>query len=266
MLADKIEAIGRAPLVVLDTLARAVWQDLAAGRLTEAEADAIVTAIEERRRAARRPAGGLSVPQVVVMRESEKRVPAGNVEARAQVPARGPRQLVLRIPRPASYDRARSRERRRRLAYSGPLPARLAAAFTPAEMAVLRIVADEHRDRGGCARSVDEIAARAGVCRRTVQNALRHAARLELISIEERRPPGCRNLTNIVRVVSREWLAWLERVGKARGHGIGCKPVHTTENKDFSRDSVGNGGTATASATRRPHDRGPNRARRQGAV
>src|ERR687883_549535 len=69
MLADKIEAIGRAPLAVLDTLARAVWQDLATGQLTEAEADAIVTAIEERRRAARRPAGGLSVPKVVVVRE-----------------------------------------------------------------------------------------------------------------------------------------------------------------------------------------------------
>ena len=67
MLADKIEAIGRAPLAALDTLARAVWQDLAAGRVTEAEADAIVTAIEERRRAARRPTGGPSVPRVAVV-------------------------------------------------------------------------------------------------------------------------------------------------------------------------------------------------------
>jgi hypothetical protein len=136
--------------------------------------------------------------------------------------------LVFRIPRPATYDRAKSHERRRRLAYSGPMPASLAARFTPAEVAVLRVIADEHRDRGGCARSVDEIAARAGVCRRTVQNALRHAERLGLVMITERRQSANRNLPNIVRVVSREWLAWLEH----RGRG-GCKTVHATEKVGF---------------------------------
>jgi hypothetical protein len=166
-----------------------------------------------------------------------------------------------------TVDRIRSRERRRRLAYSGPLPARLAAAFTPAEVAVLRIVADEHRDRGGCARSIDEIAARAGVCRRTVQNALRHAEHLGLVSIMERRREGARNLPNVVRVVSREWLVWLKHHTKAREQQVtGCKAVHPTENKSFSRDSAGNEGKATASATRRHYDRGPNRARCQGAV
>ncbi len=235
MLTNKIEAIARAPLASLDDLARAVWQDLAAGRVTEAEADAIVTAIEERRRAARKPVGGLSVPRVSVVREVEKRTPAGNVEARVQTPARGLRQLVLRISSPATYDRTRSRERRRRLAYSGPLPARLAAAFTPAEVAVLRIVADEHRDRSGCARSIGEIAARAGVCVRTVQNALRHAERLGLVTITERRQKGARSLPNIVRVVSQEWLAWIERSGKARERrGIGCKTVQATDSLEFS--------------------------------
>src|SRR5919202_823260 len=153
-----------------------------------------------------------------VVREGERQAPAGNVagpRAPARAPARGPRQLVLRIPRPARYDRARSRERRRRLAYSGPIPAHLAQSFTPAEVAVLRIIADEHRDRGGCALCVDEIAARSGVCRRTVQNALRHAERLGLVSITERRREGARNLPNVVRVVSREWLAWIEHRAKA---------------------------------------------------
>src|SRR5919199_101081 len=95
-----------------------------------------------------------------------------------------------------------------------PLPAALATPFAPAEVAVLRIVADEHRERGGCDRSIDEIAARAGVCRRTVQNALRHAERLGLVSITERRREGAKNLTNVVRVVSREWLAWIEHHSK----------------------------------------------------
>jgi DNA-binding CsgD family transcriptional regulator len=154
---------------------------------------------------------------------------------------------VLRIPSPATYDRARSRERRCRLAYSGPMPAHLAQSFTPAEVAVLRIIADEHRDRSGCDRSVDEIAARAGVCRRTVQNALRHAERLGLVSITERRVVDRRNLPNIVRVVSREWLAWIEHHSKTRvrhgrasvpaarhgvrdvAHEIGCRTVHPTD-------------------------------------
>jgi hypothetical protein len=42
-----------------------------------------------------------------------------------------------------------------------------AVSFTPAEVAVLRLIADVHRDQGGGALSIDEIAAQAGVCRRT---------------------------------------------------------------------------------------------------
>ena len=182
------------------------------------------------------------------MRRSYRcRVHASRARARAGAPARGPRQLALRIPRSVTYDRARSRERRRRLAYSGPMPAHLVQSFTPTEVAVLRMVADEHRDRGGCDRSIDEIAARAGVCRRTVQNALCHAERLGLVSITERRIAGRRNLSNIVRIVSREWLAWIEhhsKTGARHGrtsvpaarhggrdvaHGIGCTTVHGTE-------------------------------------
>jgi hypothetical protein len=230
---EQIEAIGRAPLSALDGLARAVWADYAAGKLAEAKATALIEAIEGRRAALRRPVVRLSALQVVVVQEGAERSPAGNVEPRRAARS-GSRQLVLRIPRPATYDRAKSRERRRRLAYSGPMPASLAARFTPAEVAVLRVIADEHRDRGGCARSVDEIAARAGVCRRTVQNALRHAERLGLVMITERRQSANRNLPNIVRVVSREWLAWIER----RGRG-GCKTVHATEKVGFQEGLKG---------------------------
>src|SRR5918912_282566 len=168
MLTDKIEAIDRAPLAALDTLARAVWQDLGAGRLAEGEAHALAEAIEARRRALKRPVQAHSPLRISVVREGEKRAPAGNVAASrapAHAPARGPRQLVLRIPRPATYDRARSRERRRRLAYSGPMPSRLADQFTPGEMAVMKVVADEVRDHGKCDRALAEIAARAGVSR-----------------------------------------------------------------------------------------------------
>ena len=60
------------------------------------------------------------------------------------------------------------------------MPPALAARFTVGELAVLRIVGDEVRASGLCGLCIDAIAARAGVCRRTAQNAIRQAARLAL--------------------------------------------------------------------------------------
>ena len=52
----------------------------------------------------------------------------------------------------------------------------------------------------GCVRlCIDAIAARAGVCRRLAQNAIRQAARLGLLTIQERRREGQKNLPNVVR-------------------------------------------------------------------
>src|SRR3712207_3092860 len=114
---EQIETIMRAPAAALDALARAIWQDHAAGRLADAEAQQLAEAIEARRQALRRPAQGPSALKVAVVREEKQ--PAAS-EAPRGAPAlrrNGPRQLVLRIPRPANYDRARSLGRRRTLAY-----------------------------------------------------------------------------------------------------------------------------------------------------
>src|SRR4051794_41752101 len=94
------------------------------------------------------------------------------------------------------------------------MPPALACRFTVGELAVLRIVGDEVRQHGQCDRCVDELAARAGVCRSLVKNAIRTAARLGLLTVEERRRAGRRNLPNVVRIVSREW-----RGRRARGAG-----------------------------------------------
>src|SRR4051794_35857870 len=53
------------------------------------------------------------------------------------------------------------------------MPPSLACKFTVSELAVLRIIGDEVRQHGHCARCVDELAARAGVCRSMVKNAVR---------------------------------------------------------------------------------------------
>jgi len=105
------------------------------------------------------------------------------------------------------------------------MPPALAARFTVGELAVLRIVGDEVRASGLCGLCIDAIAARAGVCRRTAQNAIRQAARLGLLTIQERRREGQKNLPNIIRVISREWLAWL-RLGARR---IAASPARALE-------------------------------------
>jgi len=74
---------------------------------------------------------------------------------------------------------------------------------------VLRIVGDEIHSKGTCDRSLNEIAARAGVCRKLAQLTLRLAARDGLVTIERRPRPGRKNLSNIVRIISQAWLTWL---------------------------------------------------------
>src|SRR4051812_21011084 len=100
-------------------------------------------------------------------------------------------------------------------------------------LAVLRIIGDEVRQHRQCDRSIDELAARAGVCRRMVQNAVREAARLGLLTVEERRREGRRNLPNVVRIVSKDWMTWLVRGGRATSTKaaplIGCKKMHPTD-------------------------------------
>jgi hypothetical protein len=121
-----------------------------------------------------------------------------------------------------SPDRERSIRRRRQLAASGPLPPTMACHLTTGEQAVARIIADEVANKGSCDRSLDEIAARAGVCHKTAQRAMRrlgmgkHSGHdpivgMGWITIEERPVKGRKHLTNIVRIVADQWLMWIER-------------------------------------------------------
>jgi hypothetical protein len=91
----------------------------------------------------------------------------------------------------------------------------------------MRIVGDECRVHGCCTLHIDAIAARAGVHRTTVQNALREAQGREgrpgIITVQERRRRGQRSLTNIIRVVSREWRAWLHKGPSRSAMGVGSK-------------------------------------------
>jgi hypothetical protein len=77
-------------------------------------------------------------------------------------------------------------------------------------------------ERAATSAHVDAIAARAGTCRTVVKDAIREAQRLGLLVRIERRRAGWPWATNIIRICSREWLAWLRigpGVGKATTHG-----------------------------------------------
>jgi hypothetical protein len=133
--------------------------------------------------------------------------------------------------------RAVATERRRRLAYSGPLPPQLAARFTLGELAVLKIIRDEVEQFQVCNCFLAAIAARAGCCRELARRTLRKAEREGLLSIEERRRPGQVSLANVVRIVSPEWLAWIARGPKPKGVGpTNFGPTDTKiQNKGFRR-------------------------------
>ena len=180
---------GARTIAALEPLARALWQAFGAGAVTEADAETLSSLIEARK---------------AILRGDGSRKPRN--------PALGP----TAARRVASYNRGRSFERRRRLAASGPMPPTLAANFTVGELATLRIVRDEVSANGACERTLGEIAARAGVSVSTARNAMRLAARLGLVTVEERRIAYDRNLANLVRIVSPEWLFWIKAKRKGQ--------------------------------------------------
>ena len=108
---------------------------------------------------------------------------------------------------------------------SGAVPAKIAAAFTLGELAVLSVIAREVQRRGGaCGLPIDALAALAGVSRTTVQNSLRQARHLGLLEVKERRRRGLPSLTNVIKVISKEWSAWL----KLSSGGVGFKKLSPT--------------------------------------
>jgi hypothetical protein len=205
-------AISAANASELDQLVKAITAAWAAGTLDD-DAFSAAYAAAHRRRAD--------------LKEKPPRLPLQGGQGVAP-----PRRSIFPPRRSQkSPDRRRSIERRRRLAASGPMPPALAARFTTAELACLRVVSDEVRIHGVCSLTIAEIAARAGVCRTSCQNALRAAARAGMVHIEEQRQRGAKNLPNRVTITSTEWLTWLARGPK----GTGFKKVTPTVNRGFKR-------------------------------
>jgi hypothetical protein len=203
-------------LAQANDLSRKIWQAHAAETVSDDEAQALAEALHARRREVR-----------------ETIVPVGIPLGRATL-------FPPKRRHPVSPDRLASRDRRRLVAASGPMPPALARRFTTGQLAVLGIIGDEVERNGACGLCIDAIAARAGVCRRLAQAAIRLAEGDGLLTIQERRHQGRRNDPNVIRLLSREWLAWLKRrtasrTAVARG---GCKPLHPTDSLATNQGSL----------------------------
>ncbi|WP_267360992.1 MULTISPECIES: hypothetical protein [unclassified Methylobacterium] len=207
LLREEAEAV---PPVALSALNQRIGAAFLAGEIGEPEyeaLDAIVRARQEGQRSSRTAAVQLGHLRSIF-----------------------PPKRLQRAP-----ERSLAIERRRRLAASGPMPPALASRFTTGQLAVLRVVADEVRQRGSCDLCFDAVAARAGVSKRLAQTAIRLAEGDGLLLVIERRRPGDRNLANVLKVLSREWLAWIARGG---WQGGGCRNLRPTDTSDQNPETA----------------------------
>lgn len=255
MFAEELRrAVEVAPRGALPEVAALLWRAFGAGQVSEAEAEALSALIE----------GRTVIPAAPV----PPRRPASS-RPRSDAPPGRP-SIFPPKRHQRSPDRARSLERRRTLAASGPMPPALAARHTTGELAALRIIADEVRARGACELCVSAIAARAGVSASTARNAIRTAARSGLLHVEERRLLGRRNDPNRITIVDAAWRAWIAKGGRTGGGAFKkLEPTDRGSQKaqswsgqrpaETSQRAAGRQGRARA---RPPSDSGPGPSRR----
>ena len=88
-----------------------------------------------------------------------------------------------------------------------------------AEAHLVEYAAARFLAHGACDRSVNELSARAGVCRSIVKQAIKYAERDGLITVLRRPRSGRKHLTNIIHIVRADWLAWLDK-GRRKAYAI----------------------------------------------
>lgn len=232
--AQTLQEAGRALYIAINAcsnpdqlveLNKRLWAEIHPQRLVNDDEATYLSACIERRR----PAG--------------PRIQSGGAPDIGRLAGRLQSRFTPRKPQ-RSPDRKASRDRRRMLGGSSCMPPRMSLEYTESERAVMFIIAGEIKHHGLCDLSIDEIAARAGVCRTTAQNAMHEARRLGHITILERPRARMKSLTNVVRICSKEWLAWLKR-GSSAAKLIGSnfmKKVSPTVIIDSNKEELCNEG------------------------
>jgi hypothetical protein len=201
----------------LDRLASLVWRYTGNGFITQDEAEVMDARIRDRRFILRAP-------------------------ARYSMGRQGGRLGRRFLPRPcrrrlSNEERTKRRRLKRMLGGSSSMPGPMARDFTEGERAVLCVVAGEVKHHGVCDLTMDEIADRAGVRPTTARNALHEARRLRHLQIVQRPRPGAKNLPNLIKIVSAEWLAWIKRApNAARGIASNFGNVNALNNIDEEKN------------------------------
>jgi hypothetical protein len=109
------------------------------------------------------------------------------------------------------------------------MPPRIAAMFTEAERAALAVIAKEIKLRGEhCDLYIGQIENLAAVGRSSVKNATRKAKQLGLLTIEEWKQAPDWNGPNRVRIIAKDWVAWLAHHRELK---MTVKPMTTTRNQ-----------------------------------
>ena len=199
VLATAIESAG---INRLEDFAREIWRAHGAGTIADDQAQRLAEMIQQRRQPVDRQS-----PRLLIMSSAPR---------------------IQRSPEQRSPDRRASLTRRREHAATGPLPPAIAAGFTTGELAVLKVLADEWLAHGACDRSLNELAARAGVCHSLAKRAVRLAELDGLITVQRRPRSGRKHLTNVIRVIRAEWLDWLAK-GRRKTYAVNAcnraKPI-----------------------------------------
>jgi hypothetical protein len=190
------------------------------------------------------PDGALSDADAQFLTEAiEKRKPSRKSVTTRPVSALHSRVSSRFAPRPCrqrltEQQRTERRLRKRTLGGSSAMPDTMRCHYTEGERAVGCVVAGEIKRTGECKLSIDEIADRAGVGRTTVQNFQHEARRLGHINIKHRPQRGAKSLTNVITIVSAEWLTWIKRAPSAARalHRVQIlKNVSTTKSIDLRK-------------------------------
>jgi hypothetical protein len=179
----------------LDELTRDIWRAHGAGHLGDDQAQELAERIQKRRPAAVHVLNLVGGPLI------------------AAAPHR-----IQRSPEQRSPDRQRSIDRRYRLAMSGHMPGGL-GQYSFCELAVLKILSDEWLAHGVCDLSLNELGSRAGVCRAMAQRTMHLAEDDGLIRIQNRPRSGRKHLTNLVWIISWDWIFWLSK-GNRKAYAV----------------------------------------------